>query len=235
LLESKWDEIMLPIVERKACSAPLLAVCGPSGAGKTTVVEAMGLCGTVYIEVTDSNPHLAQLLGGLEGFDAVANQEWYLARFSEFVAQSDPELPLIVDQDPSAIVFAYARMFQRDGLMTKQNYISIVRQLLQVEKILRRWKIPRAMLFLDAPEEVLWKRVALRRREAPTPPVEWFRKLRGYFRELSERWPYAVTVSTADLCVEEVISRACDLLALADISMKKSARHKKAAAKAAHK
>src|SRR5262249_21707294 len=139
-------------------------------------------------------------------------QEWFLRLVTEHIADANPRLPLVLDQDPAAIVLAYSRMFYEDGLITTAQYESLFQDLLRVEEMLNRWRSPRAVLCLDAPAEVLRKRVVQRTSESHTPPLLWFERLRMNFLELFERFPNAVPVSTVELPPEQVISCARSLL-----------------------
>ena len=191
---------------------PLMTVCGPCGVGKTTVVESLaGIC-PAYIETPSGNPHLKALLEGKEDFNAAANQQWFLGRIGEFVRRTNPRSPLVLDQDPAAIVLAYSRMFQEDGFITETQYSGLMQTLIEVEEMLQRWRFPRVVLFLEAPAELLHQRIVRRWGKSHTPPLAWFVRVRTYFRDLSAHFPQAFTLSTADLAPAQIVSRARQLL-----------------------
>src|SRR6185503_10805791 len=116
--------------------------------------------------------------------------------------------PIILDQDPSAVVLVYSQIFWGDGKMTEMQYASLLERLLQIEETLLRWRCPRTVLCLDAPAEVLHRRVAQRCGESRTPPITWFERVRARLLDIFARFPNALAVSTVDLSPEQVISRA---------------------------
>src|SRR6266850_3095972 len=152
----------------------LLTVCGPSGAGKTTIVERLKKTYPAYVEVPEGNNELRSLLQGKEGFDATRNQRWFLEQIMEFVARADPNSPLVLDQDPAAIIFAYSRMFRDQGLIRHREYRLLLKQLERIERRLKHWRTPRIIYFLDAPPIVLRARVLKRCGREQTPPLWWF-------------------------------------------------------------
>lgn len=216
-LEKEWESLLQ---NREECpkSSKLLTICGPSGSGKTTVVQSFADEHQVFVETTEGNPYLQNLLEGKPEFDAALNQEWFLERVANYVAHAKPNLSLVIDQDPAGIVLAYSRMFLKEGSITQIQYTSLLQKLLKCERLLRKWKHPRAVLFLDAPAEVLRQRVIKRWGESRTPPLTWFNLIRNQFLELFTCFPHAVLVSTDELTTEEVISRARSLLQMPDFS-----------------
>jgi len=211
-IEAQWRAKIRSQGTDKLGCAPLLTICGPSGAGKTTVVGVMASNYPVCLETAEENPHLKGLLKRKKGFDAAANQEWFLARIAESVSHAKPDAPLILDQDPAAVVLAYSRMFFEDGKISEAQYSALLRRLLEIEEKLQAWMRPRAVLCLDAPADVLRKRVVQRGGESRTPPLPWFHRIRTHFLDLFSRFPNAIRVSTVHLSPEQVISRAKDLV-----------------------
>lgn len=210
--EARWRRTVSGAYQRRDDSAALMSVCGPSGAGKTTVVQGLQQCCGVYVECATGNPHLQQLLNGAEDFDAAANQEWFLERVSEDLSRRDPRSPLALDQDPAAIVLAYARMFFDEGRMSEQEYVGLLTHLLEMEGVMRKWTTPRTVLCLDAPAAVLHERVQARSGRKQTPPIEWFSRLRDYFLEFFDQLPNAIRVSTVDHSLVDVVNQAKALL-----------------------
>jgi deoxyadenosine/deoxycytidine kinase len=206
--ELEWQKIIRSQNNHSVSAFPVLTICGPSGVGKTTAIKALARNYPVFIETTQGNPHLNRLLERRDDFNAAANQKWFLQRISEYVAGANPRSPFIVDQDPAAIVLVYSRMFMEDGKLSEVQYTSLLRQLLQIEEALQSWKRPRTVLFLDAPADVLHQRVLRRLGVARTPPLRWFEKARNQFVQFFIRLPNAITVSTVELSLEQIISRA---------------------------
>src|ERR1017187_5395609 len=121
------DQIWQTTVRHKRnVPTPVLSICGPSGVGKTTVVTALANSYPTFIETTKGNPHLKGLLAGKTDFNAAANQEWFLRHIGLHISRARSRSPLILDQDPAAIVLAYSRMFLEDGKMTEGQYASLL-------------------------------------------------------------------------------------------------------------
>lgn len=201
----RWES---PIRVKAARVASVLSICGPSGVGKTTVVKALVAEYPAFVETTEGNPHLRDLLRGSSHFNAAGNQRWFLERVGKHIIRSNPKLPLILDQDPAAIVLAYARMFFEDGKITEMQYTSLLKRLLKMEEELRRWKYPRLVLFLDAPANLLHQRILRRSGKSLTPPIEWFERVRNNFLRLFTHFPNAFKISTEKCSPEQVTTHA---------------------------
>lgn len=186
--------------------ALLLTVCGPSGSGKTTVVEALRDTCEPYIETTAGNPHLSALLEGRSDFDAFANQRWFLSRMTEFLATADPQRPVILDQDPQAIIHVYTQMFRDAGLIDERSFATLLGELSKLELSAAQWKSPRTIFYLHAPPDVLRARVLRRAGASATASRDWFATVREYFDRVVAGLPNVVQIATADLGREEVIS-----------------------------
>ena len=210
--EADWLRAVRSSSEHATGGVRLLTVCGPSGAGKTSVVSALAKDYAVYIETTDGNPHLKALLEGSDRFNAAENQGWFLRRIGENIAKADARVPLVLDQDPAAIVLAYSRMLRKDGKISELQYGVLVSTLLQTEQSLRLWGAPRTVLCLDAPAEALRQRVVMRMGASHTPPLVWFDRVRSHFLDLFSRFPNAIRFSTVELSVEQIASHARRLL-----------------------
>jgi len=209
MTEQHWHEV---IHSPKDGTSPVLSICGPSGVGKTTVVVALANHYPTFIEATKGNPHLKNLLAGKTGFNAAANQEWFLRRIGRHISRANSRTPLILDQDPAAIVLAYSRMFLEDGNMTEVQYNSLLERLLKIEEKLHDWRCPRTVLFLDAPADVLRQRILQRWGKLRTPPLKWFERARNHFVKLFTCFPNAIAASTVELSPEQVVSRAEGLI-----------------------
>jgi len=208
-LKQEWQTL---IRHKKIGLVPVLSICGPSGVGKTTVIKTLADNYPVFIETTEGNPHLEALLNGSPNFNASANQQWFLERIGKHISSASRNLPLILDQDPAAIVLAYSRMFMEDDKISKAQYSSLLRRLLKIEEKLQNWKCPRTVLFLDAPADVLHQRVLQRSGKTHTPPLKWFDRVRNHFLELLPHFPNAIIASTVELSPQQIISRARGLI-----------------------
>ena len=142
-LEQQWRAT---VHQKNGGLFPVLSICGPSGVGKTTVIKALANSYPAFFESTNGNPHLKSLLAGKPDFNAVANQKWFLRRIGRHISRANSRSPLILDQDPAAIVLAYSRMFLEDGKMTEEQYDSLLERLLRIEEKLHDWKCPRTVL-----------------------------------------------------------------------------------------
>jgi deoxyadenosine/deoxycytidine kinase len=191
---------------------PVVSVCGPSGAGKTTVATALSKSYPTYIETIAGNKHLKGFLHGKSDFNAEANQTWFLRRIARHIARADPCLPLVLDQDPAAIVLGYSSVFVEEQKLTDAQYALLLKRLLIIEKKLCEWRCPRTVLFLDAPAAVLHQRIYQRCGKSHTPPLDWFEFVRNRFVQLFTCFPNAVAVSTVNHSPEQVIARARSLI-----------------------
>jgi deoxyadenosine/deoxycytidine kinase len=209
ILELQWRTA---IRHNMTAAEPVLSICGPSGVGKTTVVMALANVYPAFIETTKGNPYLKGLLAGKSDFNAAANQRWFLRRISQHISRASSRSPLILDQDPAAIVLAYSRMFLEDGKMTEEQYASLLERLLKIEEKLQDWRCPRTVLLLDAPADVLRQRIFQRWGRSRTPPLNWFKRVRNHFVQLFTYFPNAIVVSTVNLSSEQVIARAKSLI-----------------------
>lgn len=213
-VQRRWQDALRSSSGGPRSASKALSICGPSGAGKTTIARALAESYPTYIENVSSNPHLRSLLEGKTSFNAFDNQRWFLSRVITFVEHADSNAALVLDQEPAAIVLAYARMFYEDGGLSELHYIALLERLVHTEVLLKRWGSPRTVIFLDAPADVLYSRVVQRNGVARTPGIEWFERVRTYFRQLPVFFPKAVIVSTSQLSAEQTVSRAQQALGL---------------------
>jgi deoxyadenosine/deoxycytidine kinase len=208
-LEHRWQSI---VCHRVTKSVPILSICGPSGVGKTTIIRALANTYHVFTETTDGNPHLNNLLKENNNFNAAANQRWFLDHIGKHISSANQNWPLILDQDPAAIVLAYAKMFVDGGKMKNAQYTALLKRLLKIEESLQNWSCPRTVLFLDAPAEVLRQRTLRRSGKSITPSLEWFEQVRSHFVQLSPHFPDVCNISTEKFSPEQVTARARALI-----------------------
>jgi deoxyadenosine/deoxycytidine kinase len=183
---------------------PLITLCGPSGSGKTTITAKLLDSSEVYLENTSPNIYHKSLLGEDMAFDAVSSQRWFLEAMSNFISRCNPTRSLILDQDPAAIVLVYSRLFLEDGLFNEKTYEALVDSLIDIENDLRRWRRPRKVICLDAKEEVLRTRAALRLNSEITPSVAWFSRLRLRFNEVSHFFPETRLYDTEHIAPDSI-------------------------------
>ncbi len=201
--EQQWVAVQKAATSR--AGPPVVTLCGPSGVGKSTAALALPSMFQVYLEDVRGNPYLQALLNGDARFDAAANQRWFLSRLHDFVRASDPNRPLVLDQDPAAIVLVYAKLFLEDGLLTNEQHDDLIVQLMDVERVLGRWRLPRIVLGLHAPSEVLYERARIRSVSQAVPPLQWFERVRAGFLNLFDLFPGAIRVSIVEACPEDIV------------------------------
>jgi deoxyadenosine/deoxycytidine kinase/NTP pyrophosphatase (non-canonical NTP hydrolase) len=182
----------------------LLTIAGPTGSGKTTIARALSTDHPTLLEDVSNNPHLEALLTNNPKFNAYENQRWFLSRVEEFVGAADSNTTTVLDQEPLAIVRAYARMFRDTKQLSNDDYNSLLIDLLQLESRLARWTGGRTVIFLDAPAKVLRERAALRGDPA-VPTDEWFENVRRYFADLRSHVPSPTVIATNDLSIPETV------------------------------
>ena len=208
----EWQTKLKSCAGGKSSTAPLLTICGPSGSGKTAIVRTLLQQFNGYVEAAEENPYLLSLLEGKSNFNAFANQQWFLNRIREFVHNASSRSPLILDQDPAAIVMVYSRIFREDGLIDNAGSRTLLTDLLHLEEMMSRWRTPREIFFLDAPAKVLRDRVLLRAGNVATPPLKWFTRIRHCFRELSAQLSNVTFVSTDGLTPQQISNQVAEVL-----------------------
>jgi len=191
--------------------APIFSIFGPSGSGKTTLVTALQPVAQIYREEVKDNPYLSKLLRG-ETFDAQANQRWFLDRMRTFLGVAKTSLPVILDQDPGAIVLVYARMFLDQGKLSLASYEALIEELISFERELRAWRTPRACVYLQAQPELLHQRVSNRSQGDQTPDLTWFAEIHSRFQRFAALVPGVTTFDSGSLSIKELTERTMRLL-----------------------
>src|SRR5260221_4896990 len=123
------------------------------------------------------------------------------------IAEADRTQPLLLDQDPAAIVMVYSKMFKDQGLMNDAQYSSLVEYLIEVERMLQAWRIPRICIYLKADECVLRQRVLNREGNLAMPSLNWFLTAKAYFDALMQRLPKVIHIPAARLSAREIAER----------------------------
>jgi deoxyadenosine/deoxycytidine kinase len=201
-----WKLTSLNNTERR----PVVVICGPSGSGKTSVVNATRGPAHKYIEEPSENPHLLRVLSDLNS-SAADSQKWFLEEILHFVKSSDPAIPLLLDQDPSAIVNVYARWFYEQGRISGTMMTQLEAKLEEIEYILReRWLSPRFVILLSANPQLLRNRVLTR--DGSAPRLSWFQDLLARFHDFHGRHSASLTFDTSSTDVNTIASRAQVLL-----------------------
>ncbi len=211
-LKSNWKKILHVQTQN---GTKIVSICGASGSGKTTICRLLSTTFSTYFEEARENPYLQKLLEGSGDFDAAANQQWFLRRITNFVEKAD-DWPIVLDQDPSAIVFAYAKMFYDNGQMTFKQLAHLTDELIAFEEDLRKARLARTVFYLHAPPEVLRKRVAQRENATPLPPMQWYQNISIYFERLIKDFPSVVRISSTEMTAEDIAAKIRLLLAAND-------------------
>lgn len=192
-----------------------LALCGPPGSGKTTL--AAGLAGkhpgwAVYREDFQANPHLGDLQNAGSRFDADASQSWFLCQIAEFLA-ADPDPPIVLDQDPTAIPLVYGWLLVEDGRLDAGAIERHLMDLLRLEIDRANRLANRRVVLLDASPEVLASRCA-GKFSGPASPA-FLKRVRERFLEVFEDLPGTVVVDCSgpiDGVLKQISSIAAEAL-----------------------
>lgn len=182
---------------RRPGAPPMLTVCGPPGSGKSTLVRALSEtygAAASYVERFEDNPFLDRLDQPPVGFDATASQRWFLDSVSRFVVAADGP-PLILDQDPTAIVLVYGQLLVDRGEIKPQDYEDDLATLMRLETEQAGKLAGRTLVLLDAPAEVLADRCC----NKPGPVLEraFLESVRERFRRVFTGLPNVVLVDAA--------------------------------------
>lgn len=159
----------------------VIFVGGPSGAGKTTLVNELRDLGDVYEERGLENPHLARFRAG-DPLDAAQNQQWFLDRIRQFVGNASTEFA-IVDQMPFAISGPYAKLFLEEGLLSESQIIDLQSDAATLLNDLRRRQIDLLDVVLSARSEVLWERL-INRDGGPRLPQSYIFRVNQLFQNM---------------------------------------------------
>jgi deoxyadenosine/deoxycytidine kinase len=139
-----------------------LAIEGPPGAGKTSLAERLGtrLDATLLLDDAD-NPFLADFYGGRTGAAFQAQLFSLLARHRQQGALRQGDLfsqttiaDYLFDKDK---IYAYLNLDDNELFIYQRLYDLLARDLAG----------PDLVLYLQAPTEVVWRRLKRRHREAP--------------------------------------------------------------------
>jgi deoxyadenosine/deoxycytidine kinase len=157
-----------------------IAIEGPIGAGKTALAERLGtrLDATVVLEEAD-NPFLADFYADRPGSALQAQLFYLLGRHRQQTALRQSDLfsqmtiaDYLFDKDK---IFAYLNLDDNELFIYQRLYDLLVRDV----------PSPDLVVFLQAPTEVLLRRVHTRRREPETVALQ---PDDDYLRELNEAY-----------------------------------------------
>jgi deoxyadenosine/deoxycytidine kinase/NTP pyrophosphatase (non-canonical NTP hydrolase) len=176
----------------------VVVLAGPSGAGKSTAValllERLPSLAR-YLEETEGNHYLYEALGA-GGHSAVfKSQQWFLESQRKFVETTVDQSLVLMEQDPVAIVLIYAEKFFAEQKLQREEYAFLLQELLQLSMAMGSVRSSRLTIVLDAPGEVLHRRVSARSRVVP--PKSWFEDVRSRFLALYSGKPNCVIVDTS--------------------------------------
>lgn len=189
--------------ERFAPKLPAVTVMGAPGAGKTTTVVRLADRFPSYIENARRNPFLEEGQWPRPK-GALQSQYWFLTEARHAVLCAKHTQPLLIDQDPRAIVEIYAEMMTERGWLEPAQLEQLRRMLGGIEDSLGIWPDGWHAVLLDAEPDVLAHR--LRERDGREPLVKGhLHELCHAFREQAGKMPNVTILKTDELAVDEVI------------------------------
>ena len=203
--------VRFPVSGKGKSKCKILTISGPPGSGKTSVVNNLSKEFQTYTEDVKHNPFIQDISRKRNEFRAVENQNWFLDRLETFLDAADPTAHLVIDQDPAAIVKVYCRLYRDNGSIDCQSYMGYLKRLIDIEIKLNKWGGGRQAIMLDAPAEILFKRV----KETASwrkPPLEWFESVRNYFQEFRKRVGNIPTLDTNRTSSREITKIAINSL-----------------------
>jgi NTP pyrophosphatase (non-canonical NTP hydrolase)/deoxyadenosine/deoxycytidine kinase len=185
---------------RFAIAPRAVTVMGPPGAGKTTITTLLAARFPAYVEQPDRNPHLEA--GWPTRSSALECQRWFLGQVAESVGAARRHEPLVVDQDPRAVVRVYSELMARDGWLEDTDVQRLLMDLQPVEAALAEWRAGWGVVLLDAEPDVLAWRIA--KRDGDTSVVDHLAEIKREFAVLSAQLPTVSVVETDNLSPQEV-------------------------------
>ena len=180
-----------------------LTIMGPPGVGKSTVVARLSARFPSYLERTAENPHL-------HGTDwptaesALRSQTWFMEETRAAVVSAERSQPLVIDQDPRAIVEIYGELMVRLGWLGEPELANLRALLRPIEASLHGWSAGWHAILLDAEPDVLMHRVKDRDGYG-AGATDHLSSLHAEFLRLASQMPEITMVKTDDLGIDEVV------------------------------
>jgi thymidylate kinase/NTP pyrophosphatase (non-canonical NTP hydrolase) len=181
-----------------------VAICGPPGVGKTTIVQELGSElpeGSAYLERFEENVLLDRIDDPSGGFDADGSQRWFLETMASFIDAN--ERPILLDQDPTAIALVYSQMLFDRTLLSSKAFEAHLARLLELEVNRAETLAGRLVILLDAPPATLAQRC--QEKVGPTLNSDLLSNLRERFMAIFSGLPNVVKVAT-DRPLESVVT-----------------------------
>ncbi len=173
-----------PVIDLRTPPAPYLAVCGPLGVGKTTLIELMAERGnwSVLEEPIDENPYLDEVYGNLPDL-GFRMQAYYLGRrASQHRRAATLEGPILQERCILDDVEVFFPAYRDEGAYDANDYQTLMSLFVAMRQYL---PLPDLIVSLEAPFDVTVDRIRRRDRAAErTLDTGFLRRVHDYYR----RW-----------------------------------------------
>lgn len=200
-LQESYERKMDQNRQRFGQPARVLTVMGPPGSGKSSAVKALAKRFPAYVEEPARNPML-RLLSWRTYDEALASQLWFLETLSRVIETADRAKPLVVDQDPRAIVAVYGSLLTEQGHLPIRAVEEMQALLVEVEAALGQWEAGRRTVLLDAEPDILAARV--RQRDERSAGVDWLELVRSRFLVETSQLSEARILRTDEMAIDDV-------------------------------
>lgn len=191
----------------KTGSRPVVIVAGPPGSGKSSATS--GLLKTpgrvAYVENFSQNPFLEEAI--LRGESAFESQEWFIDQLRRFLDQPvSDEFITVIDQTPLAIPLVYGRDFYVSNKLTKQDYLSHLKNYFGLQEQLEGLTSTVFNVYLTADFNTLNNRCLTK----GFVDREWLARIVDRFEPIGELAD--VCIDTTELSIDDVVLKISSMI-----------------------